>query len=457
MSSAPSVPVEKPHPPKVSRFTFFRQSGWMIIAAVAGGVFMWAVHPVLVKPVGQVNLGAVTDFLNRFIQEPISKSSYGLFNTLLSILGIMSIPATGLQTIFTQQAAAAVDEAHRRQLRGTVRTVLAATTLIWVACVVVVFVVRQKVLAHLNIPDPSALWVTILIGLPILWMPVLGGLLLGRQNFLWFGWAAICGGFGRFLAIVLIVRMLGGGVTGAMLAVLAGAGGALVIYLWQSYSDWHGTRDPVEWRAWMRRVVPLTLGFGATTFMLSADMIVVRSVFPEEQTGFYSAAGIIGRALVFFTIPLASVMFPKIVQSAARAERTDVMAQALGATALLGAGAALFCTFFPGLPLQLVYEKSYLVIKPLVPWFAWCMLPLTLSNVLISNLLAREKFAVVPLLVAVAVAYGLVLLAVSPLLGLTHHLSQAEQLAAFKTVVQILGGFSLLLLSVSAYFTWRKT
>jgi O-antigen/teichoic acid export membrane protein len=322
---------------------------------------------------------------------------------------------------------------------------------------VVVFVVRQKVLAHLNIPDPSALWVTILIGLPILWMPVLGGLLLGRQNFLWFGWAAICGGFGRFLAIVLIVRMLGGGVTGAMLAVLAGAGGALVIYLWQSYSDWHGTRDPVEWRAWMRRVVPLTLGFGATTFMLSADMIVVRSVFPEEQTGFYSAAGIIGRALVFFTIPLASVMFPKIVQSAARAERTDVMAQALGATALLGAGAALFCTFFPGLPLQLVYEKSYLVIKPLVPWFAWCMLPLTLSNVLISNLLAREKFAVVPLLVAVAVAYGLVLLAVSPLLGLTHHLSQAEQLAAFKTVVQILGGFSLLLLSVSAYFTWRKT
>jgi hypothetical protein len=109
------------------------------------------------------------------------------------------------------------------------------------------------------------------------------------------------------------------------------------------------------------------------------------------------------------------------------------------------------------LPLQLVYEKSYLVIKPLVPWFAWCMLPLTLSNVLISNLLAREKFAVVPLLVSVAIAYGLTLLAISPLLGLTHHLSQAEQLAAFKTVVQILGGFSLLLLAVSAYFTWRKT
>jgi len=184
--------------------------------------------------------------------------------------------------------------------------------------------------------------------------------------------------------------------------------------------------------------------------MLSADMIVVRSLFPPKETGFYAAAAIIGRALVLFTVPLAAVMFPKVVRSAALAERTDVMAQALGATALLGAGAALFCTLFPSVPLRLVYGPSYLVITPLVPWFAWCMLPLTLANVILNNLLAREKFRIVPWLVIVTLAYG------ATLLGVANHLASGEILSGFKTIVQILGCFSALLLGISIYFTWHK-
>src|ERR1043166_7337385 len=430
----------------MSRFIFFRQSGWVMISSFVGGVFMWAVHPLLIKPVNQVNLGPITTFLQRFIQEPLSTSEYGLFNAFLSIIVIMSIPATGLQTIFAQQAAAAIDDKHQRQLRGTGRTVLAATTLIWLVALVGVFLFKGRILARLNVPDAAALWVTMLVGLPILWQPILGGLLQGRQNFLWFGVVSMAGGLGRCIAVVVIVRMLRLGVTGAMMAVLAGALAPLGLCLWQSLRDWHGPREGVEWRSWLRRVVPLTLGLGATTFMLSADVLVVRGVFPEEQTGFYSAAAIIGRALVLFTVPLAAVMFPKVVQSVARAEKTDVVMQAVGATAVAGLAAALFVTIFPALPLQLVYQESYLVIKPLVPWFAWGMLPLTLANVLISNLLARQNFAIVPLLVMVALAYGAELLAVSPLLALTHSGSQDQQLAAFKTVVQILGTFSVLLL-----------
>jgi O-antigen/teichoic acid export membrane protein len=250
--------------------------------------------------------------------------------------------------------------------------------------------------------------------------------------------------------VLIIVRIFGLGVPGAMLSALLGSLAALLVCFWQTYPDWHGPREPVLWRAWFRRIIPLTLGFGASSFMMSADMLVVRSLFPEEQTGFYSAAGIIGRALVLFTAPLAAVMFPKIVHSAARAERTDVMAQALGATALLGAGAATFCTLFPALPLQLVYEKSYLVIKPLVPWFVWCMLPLTLANVLINNLLARQKFAVVGWLVIVVLAYGTTLLLIA------SRLLHQEPLTAFRGIVQTVGSFSLILLAVSIYFTWRR-
>jgi O-antigen/teichoic acid export membrane protein len=191
-------------------------------------------------------------------------------------------------------------------------------------------------------------------------------------------------------------------------------------------------------------------------------MILVRKLFAKDPTGFYSAAGILGRALAYFTGPMTAVMFPKIVQSAARAERTDVLALALGATALLGGAGALFCTIAPAVPLRIMYDQSYLVIKPLVPWFAWCVLPLTLTNVLLNNLLARSRFAVVPWLASLAVAYAVVLFLVAknvdPALRLsTDKTVTPEHLAAFKMIVRVLGGFGVLALCLSGWFTWRTT
>jgi O-antigen/teichoic acid export membrane protein len=225
---------------------------------------------------------------------------------------------------------------------------------------------------------------------------------------------------------------------------------SLAVGAWHSRAVWRAPGEPVKWRAWLAHVIPLTLGLGTTQFMMSADQLLVQSIFDKEVTGLYGAAGMIGRALVIFTTPMLAVMFPKVVASAARSEKTEVLAHALGATALLGGAAALGCTLFPALPLRIVYGKEYWGIAPLVPWFAWCMLPLTLANVLIGNLLARGRFAAVPWLVIVAGGYG------AALLGRAEVFQQAEQFAAFKWVVVTIGGFSLLLLGVAVWFTFRR-
>jgi len=226
----------------MSRLTFFRQSGWMMMASVAGGAFMSLVHVVMQKPVSDVPIEQVRNLLGRFIQAPVSEASYGLFAVLLNLVVWMSIPSNGLQTVFAQQAAASNDPERERQLRGTVRSVLSATTLIWALATVLFFVLRKKILTDFNVPDPAALWMTVLVGLPILWSPIFSGLLQGRQNFLWLGWTSIMSGMGRCLAALVIVRMLGWGVTGAMAAVLIGSAIPLFFSLWQTYADWHGPR-----------------------------------------------------------------------------------------------------------------------------------------------------------------------------------------------------------------------
>jgi O-antigen/teichoic acid export membrane protein len=399
--------------------TFFRQSGWMMIASMAAGALMYAVH---------------------MIARRMPKEEYGLFTTLLQVAAQIGIPAVGLQGVFTQQAAGAMTPQHERELAGVFRGVLHGTFFIWVILAVATFVFRDQIQAALKISNPAALWMTVLVGLATLWRPIVQGVMQGRQNFLWLGNIGIMEGVVRFAAVWVIVGLLGNYVAGAMLAVLIGFLIVMVTSGWFCRDCFRGDASPMDWPGWLRRVVPLTLGLGAGTFMLSADMVFVRRFFSEEQTGYYAAAGMIGRALVYFTMPMAMVMFPKLARSKATGEKSHALELALGVTALAGAAAALGCTIFPSLPLRVVYDKSFLDIStPLVPWFAWCMLPLTLATVLLNSLMARSQFNAVPWLVAVAVAYGLTLY--------FYHKS-------FTQVIQTLGIFSVIMLAVCVWYAF---
>ncbi len=152
------------------------------------GVFMWAVHPVLVKPVDQVNLGVLTGLLKGVVKQPFDHDEYSLFTTLLQIVGLLSFPATGLQIVFAQQAAAAVTPEQERQLRRTVHTVLGGALGIWLVGIAVLFLFRDQILGQLRITHPASFWLTMLSGLLILCVSVLYGVLQGRQNFKWLGW-----------------------------------------------------------------------------------------------------------------------------------------------------------------------------------------------------------------------------------------------------------------------------
>jgi len=357
-----------------------------------------------------------------------------LFTTLLQVAGQIGIPAVGLQGVFAQQAAGAMTPEHERELAGVFRGVLRGTFFIWLLMAAAAFLLRDQIQAALKISNPAALWTTVVIGLASLWRPIVSGVLQGRQNFLWLGNIGITEGIARFAAVCVIVGLLANYAAGGMVGVLIGFLVVMLIGGWFCRDCLRGKAAAMDWAGWLRRVVPLTLGLGVGTFMLGADMIFVQRFFSKEQTEFYAAAGMIGRALVYFTTPVATVMFPKLARSKATGEKSHALELALAVTALAGAAAALGCTIFPSLPLRLVYDKSFLdVSTPLVPWFAWCMLPLTLATVLLNSLMARSQFKAVPWLVAVAVGYGLTLY-------FRHE--------SFTQVIQTLGIFSMLLLGV---------
>jgi hypothetical protein len=75
----------------------------------------------------------------------------------------------------------------------------------------------------------------------------------------------------------------------------------------------------------------------------------------------------------------------------------------------------------------------------LLPWYAWAVVPLSIANVLLNNLLARSLFKVVPALCVLAIGYAFAL-------------SRFRETPVM--VIQTLGAGNLVLLAVCAWYTW---
>lgn len=418
-----------------SKHVFYRQGSWMVIATFVSGLLMFAVH---------------------IFGGWMSPGEYGLFVTLLQILNLMMIPALGLQTVFAQQTAAAIEPQQRHDLAKSTQKILLICMYVWIAISSLILLNREAILELLKIEKPTVLYVTLLLGLPQLWLPMMLGILQGRQNFAWLGSAAIVNGVGRFAAVGIIVMLLGGQAAGATTGVLIGLTTTCLLAGWHGRQTWLGqsgaSRGNFDANAWLARIVPLTLGMGAGLFMLSADMIAARAILPEMDSGPYGAAGMIGRGLVAFTAPLAAVMFPKLVREATRA-KSDVLGQAFLGTAILGVLAGVGCTLAAWLLPDMADRFSILAAKKkiiteiasLIPYFIWSMLPLALGNVFVAALLAQERYRAVPWLVGIAVAYGLTL----------AWLANTAEPPSQQTIILTLGGFNLVFLCTAATLARR--
>jgi O-antigen/teichoic acid export membrane protein len=399
---------------------FFRQSGWLMIATMSSGALMYGVH---------------------LLAKKISAAEYGTLITLFSIVSL--IPAIPFQMVFTHQTAAGLAKNQERQLASMIRASWLGIFLFWLAALGVVLGFQNQLVANWHLANPLALWMTMLVILFSLWMPMFQGVMQGQQNFLWLGWSNIFNGFFRLAAAVFIVFALGGQAAGIMTGVLLGLLATTSVGVWQTKSLWLGNAAPFDRREFLREVVPLLLGFAATQFLFCADTSFVDSYFGAEKTAPYGAAGTLSRALLWLVLPLAAVMFPKIVHSTAKLEKSNLLGLVLlGTAALVGAGVLSMWIFGPWL-VRIVYPPEYVSqTLAILPWYAGAMVPLALANVLVNDLLGRGKFQIVPLLVALAIVYGVALT--------QHH-------GSFIAVLKTLGTFNLILFAICAWFVWGGT
>ena len=400
----------------------------MVATTFVGGILMMMVHTVAAK-IGD----------------------YSTFVSLLRLLIVLGIPTAAMQTIFARQAAAVTNDAQERQLIATARAIILGTFLVWLVCAAGVLAAMKPLSHLLKVSNPVALYFTLAIGLIGLWIPVAKGLLQGEHRFFGLGWLAITDGVGRLGVMVLVILVLSGEAAAAMFAMLVGQVITICVGGWLTRSVW-SARPTVafDWKGWLGQALPLTLGLGTVLLMSSIDMLFVQGLFPDRyQRKLYGGAMLTGFAIIQFIAPVALVMFARVAKSVARSEGSDSLRMTLAATILFGALAAIGCTLLPRLPLRVIYisNPEMWEAAPLVPWFAWALLPLTVANVLVQNILARGRFKAVWWLVLVPAAYVAALCLQAP--GLVR----MNPFDAFIRVIQTLGVASTALCLVAAWFS----
>jgi O-antigen/teichoic acid export membrane protein len=410
---------------------FFRQSSWMVIATFTGGIFMAMVHP-LARKMG---------------------NDYASFVSLLRLLLFMGIPFAGLQTVFARQAAAATDENHRQQLIASTRALLLTTFLASAVYTLLVLLAAQPISSWLKVNNRTALYFTLLVALTGLWIPIFQGLLQGGHRFGGLGWLQITNGFSRCALMLVIIVLLGGKAAGAMCAVFVGQlivviiGGVLTRKIWTIRP-----KVAFDWKGWFFGAIPLSFGLGTILVMQTIDMLFVQGLFDKADTTLYSGAMLTGFSIVQFIAPVALVMFARVAKSVAHKESSDTLGMTLIATALFGFLAAVGCTIIPKLPLRVLYFATPAMwnAAPLVPWYAWSLLPLAVANVLVQNILAQGRFKAVPWLLLVPAACAAALCLQAPAL------IQMPPFHAFVRVIQTMGLSSTLLCAIAAVFSRRR-
>ena len=119
---------------------FFKQAGWLVIANLGCGLFMYAVHPLAAK---------------------MEAAEYGVFLTLLKLFLVLGIPAAGLQSVFALQTARAQTAGAQADLTATLRAVLWAMGGLWLVLFVAGWAASDVICATSKISNPNALLATL--------------------------------------------------------------------------------------------------------------------------------------------------------------------------------------------------------------------------------------------------------------------------------------------------------
>jgi len=304
-----------------------------------------------------------------YMGRSLGPEYYGALGAALSIIYIMTIPLNTIQTSIAKFSSLYM----ARKEYGKIKCLFSKSMkilLIFGIILCFLFILGIPAISgFLHISSFTLILLTLFFIFALL-VPINRGILQGMQNFNSLSVNLASEGVIKFAFGVLFV-ILGYGVDGAIGAIIASY---IVVFFFGLIPLKKILKEkPTEINA--KEVygysVPVLIMIFSLTLFYSIDILLVKHFFDNVQAGYYSAISLLGKIIFFGSISISQVMFPKIseMHQDGKASKSLLYKSLLLVAAFVIPAIAIYF-FMPEFIVNILYGKDYMVVAPLLGWFA---------------------------------------------------------------------------------------
>ena len=357
-------------------------------------------------------IGNVLQYIfHAYVSRVLGPAEYGVFTALLALYVIVSVPTGIAQTVVAQYVARLRALNESSQVSGLLISSLKYLSLAGVVVFGLVVAASTLIASFLNVPSELPVIAMASIFLVAGGSTAVAGALQGLQRF----YALAANGFlGPLIRLIggVVLIVFGWGAVGALGASTISAVLVVVLGLFFLRDVLRGNGVPpnlgLSAVSWYTGVV--LLGTLAFTILTNIDLIVVKHFFSPEEAGYYSAASVLGKIILFFPGTVSTVMFPKTAQRFALGQdASDIVRKSVLVTVGLCGLAAAMLDLFPSLAVHLLFGNQYDGSISLVSLYGVTMGLYALVQLLMTFYISQEEARFIWLLGGVSTILAIVL------------------------------------------------
>jgi O-antigen/teichoic acid export membrane protein len=328
----------------------------------------------------------------------LGADAYGLLAGLMTVIAIIGVSASSLQTVAAKAVSAGEVRPHPAP------DVLTHTAIRFGAGATLVFLVVSPLLSSfLDVGILPLLLISIFIT-PSLLGAIAVGRLQGQMRFVAMALFGACLSAAK-LVVGVAVAAVGLGVTSIVAGLVITTTLVTSIGLRLSRAAGAVTRTVFD-----RSTAQVFVGVTLFWILVSLDLPFARAFFDEGTAGQYAAAAVVGRAVLWVPAVITQMTFPQMSQAVSNFESTEpLMLRAFALSTGLALAGVLGIWLFGEQVFSVVYGSDY----PSAHLYAWkialAAVPMTVVNLLLHHNFARNHTRFLGVLSVATVVQSLLL------------------------------------------------
>ncbi len=331
-------------------------------------------------------------FFNVLVARSLTPDDYGIFMALLSIVVILSVPTTTVQTIFTRFIARLKGKKDFAGMRHLFNIGTRLLLIVGALMTMIVYLISPYLGNFLFVPQ-KLIAILSLIFLVSFILPINRGILAGNSLFTSLSINIVSESLIK-IGLCLIVLHYGFGLSGLMLILTIAY---VMVYL---------LTFPFIWKIFQvnQKDVKLNRGeiyryssgafltFLFIVIIFNLDMIFAKHFFSPFVAGQYAALATLGKIVFYITGPIGIVLLPIVAEKQVKGEQYQyIFRQALGLTLGIALIITLIYYLMPNLIIKILFGEKYLFLAKYLYLYGIVMILYSIMNIFVSYYLSIHR------------------------------------------------------------------